>query len=388
MLAIVGGSARAALHDALTEPRLRASGIIAVDRFGDVDVIDRATQWIDYDDDGNWIDRLMRHPVDTIMPVGGFRWPSDPAMRKQLETFRIAHPEPKVVQAIQDPRMLATIAIDAIRLPWTSLRLSNASAVRVGTPANRAITDGWLEKPVNHAGGVDIRRVAEGEPTHDGVYHQQKIRGHAIGANFIAVPRDPSDAALSSAILLGAFGGLTYRRSRSHPFLYGGSFGPLVMTAATRGEIESLGNRIAAAFGIRGLFNVDLILARDESLWLLEINPRYSASMELLGTGSLVDWHLRCIDGDRTLRDTVQNQIANRSIGFGSKRIIYANHDHDDRMMRLMSSNEHRSSRMKIVDIPQPDAAVLSGHPICTLITNQHLSIGDAIRVIRSALRT
>ena len=52
---------------------------------------------------------------------------------------------------------------------------------------------------------------------------------------------------------------------------------------------------LAKRFSLAGLFGVDAIV-NDEGVWTVEINPRYTASMELVEPSldaSLVDLHVR-----------------------------------------------------------------------------------------------
>jgi predicted ATP-grasp superfamily ATP-dependent carboligase len=64
-------------------------------------------------------------------------------------------------------------------------------------------------------------------------------------------------------------------------FHYCGSVGPLPLTTGERASLERLGNAIAAGCGLRGLFGVDGIWRRGV-LWPVEVNPRYTASVEVL----------------------------------------------------------------------------------------------------------
>src|SRR5207245_157277 len=71
---------------------------------------------------------------------------------------------------------------------------------------------------------------------------------------------------------------------------------------APPGAIAMLGvaaSAIARRFRLRGLFGIDFLLS-DGIPAILEVNPRYSASMELLEQISalnLLDMHLRALDG-------------------------------------------------------------------------------------------
>ncbi len=53
------------------------------------------------------------------------------------------------------------------------------------------------------------------------------------------------------------------------------------LTAQARSLISKLGQTIVDRSGIAGLFNADLMIKGDK-IWLLEVNPRWSASCELV----------------------------------------------------------------------------------------------------------
>ncbi len=77
------------------------------------------------------------------------------------------------------------------------------------------------------------------------------------------------------------------------PFRYCGSIGPLPVDAATRAALEKLGSALARRCGLRGLFGVDGVV-RDGGFHPVEVNPRYTASVEVLEYAdglSALAWH-------------------------------------------------------------------------------------------------
>jgi predicted ATP-grasp superfamily ATP-dependent carboligase len=65
------------------------------------------------------------------------------------------------------------------------------------------------------------------------------------------------------------------------PFRYCGSIGPLALTVAECSAWERLGSAVAEFAGLRGLFGVDAVWRGGEP-WPVEVNPRYTASVEVL----------------------------------------------------------------------------------------------------------
>jgi predicted ATP-grasp superfamily ATP-dependent carboligase len=64
-------------------------------------------------------------------------------------------------------------------------------------------------------------------------------------------------------------------------FHYCGSVGPLTLSREVRDRFDNLGKALVNDFFLEGLFGVDCIL-RDGVPWPVEVNPRYTASVEVL----------------------------------------------------------------------------------------------------------
>src|SRR5205085_3950144 len=77
------------------------------------------------------------------------------------------------------------------------------------------------------------------------------------------------------------------------PFRYCGSVGPVRPEPSLGQSLERLGSALARRCGLRGLFGVDGVV-RDGAFWPVEVNPRYTASVEVLEYGydlSAMAWH-------------------------------------------------------------------------------------------------
>jgi predicted ATP-grasp superfamily ATP-dependent carboligase len=131
----------------------------------------------------------------------------------------------------------------------------------------------WLQKPMAGAGGKGISPW-NGSKIRRGHYLQELIEGEPCAAVYVA---DGGRA---------EFLGVTVQmvgQSWLHagPFQYCGSIGPLRLEAELQQAFLRLGNALAAGFSLQGLFGVDCIV-RDNIPWPVEVNPRYTASTEVL----------------------------------------------------------------------------------------------------------
>jgi predicted ATP-grasp superfamily ATP-dependent carboligase len=163
------------------------------------------------------------------------------------------------------------------------------SAAGLPVPAMRGRPDGlprdgsWLVKPLHSSGGggIDFWKGRKGRRKH--VYYQVYVAGEPCAALYV------SDG--WQAHLLGVTRQLIGEAwLHAAPFHYCGSVGPLALNAGTRRTFERLGQVLTTGCGLRGIFGVDCIL-RDGVPWPVEVNPRYTASVEVLeyatGTAAL-----------------------------------------------------------------------------------------------------
>jgi predicted ATP-grasp superfamily ATP-dependent carboligase len=68
----------------------------------------------------------------------------------------------------------------------------------------------------------------------------------------------------------------------AEPFQYCGSVGPLPINATEQFRWEAIGRTLVESSAISGLFGVDAIVDASDSIWPVEVNPRYTASVEIL----------------------------------------------------------------------------------------------------------
>jgi uncharacterized protein len=132
---------------------------------------------------------------------------------------------------------------------------------------------GWLHKAAGACGGTHIRRAAADESLAPGFYAQREVAGRTLSASYLANGR--------AARLLGVHE-QTVQPLGERPFVFSGVVGPLkhTLTRPQLSEIERALQVLTAEFGLRGLGSLDFMHKGDE-LWLLEVNPRPSASLPL-----------------------------------------------------------------------------------------------------------
>lgn len=273
-LIIIGGSVRAAVQSAV-----RAGfATWAADAFADADLsaVSPAIRVTDYPQ--GFVAALSGAPEGALVYTGALE--NSPGLLEQLVGDRpLWGNRPEVLRAARDPwTVAAALRDDGIAVPQL--------LAGTGPPTEKPQSGRpWLRKRRRSAGGEGIRfeRPREqGAPPMDAArvdehYWQEFIPGTPLGAVFIA--------AEGSSRLWGVSQQLLGRDwPRPGGFHYAGSIGPFPLTTLARRRAERIGQTLTSVLGLSGLFGVDLVLDdHDENLvWPIEVNPRWTASVELV----------------------------------------------------------------------------------------------------------
>ncbi|MEX2216820.1 MAG: ATP-grasp domain-containing protein [Phycisphaeraceae bacterium] len=204
--------------------------------------------------------------------------------------------------------------------------------------------------------GSGIRKWRPGEPVDfDKEYLQQFIPGRPISAVFHAWEEGTALFGISEQLVGDpSFG--------AGPFQYAGSIAPYEDTHQIWNAMNLLGTALAAWSEYRGLFGVDAIHAlrrhghfpsSDRTVFPVEVNPRYTASIETLEQAA----------GQSSLTFFARRDIAGPPPVFGGlfhgKAIIHAKARSEVKAMDLQS----------IADVPSVGEVIERGQPICTVFT-------------------
>jgi predicted ATP-grasp superfamily ATP-dependent carboligase len=190
-----------------------------------------------------------------------------------------------------------------VRSPWELARaLENAGLL---FPETRKSAKGlphngnWLVKTYRGASGSGVRPLELAIPfgeASDEVY-QQTIAGLPCAAVYVAT----SGAAKLLGITRQFIGEVWLG---AHGYQYAGSIGPWTVSYTAENTLERIGDVLAEEFELTGLFGVDFILD-GEQVWTVEVNPRYTASVEIVerfsGT-SAIEAHVAACGGSSTTK--------------------------------------------------------------------------------------
>jgi uncharacterized protein len=226
------------------------------------------------------------------------------------------------------------------------------------TPKTRATaaaeSGSWLLKPRRSGGGHGITVWRRGCPVPRSRYIQERIDGTPGSIVFAADGRNAVALGLTRQLVADPnFGAQGFRYCGSLL----GSPSSLFPDGERLLEIAAeLASTVTSEFGLVGLNGLDF-MARDGVPYPIEVNPRFSASMELLERLhdlSMFELHARACG--RTLP-----AAAPVSKGVEGKAIVFARRD-----VTLGDTRVWMGDRA-FADVPHPGERIQRGHPICTV---------------------
>jgi predicted ATP-grasp superfamily ATP-dependent carboligase len=298
-----------------------------------------------------------------------------PALVRQLARRRpLWGNDASVLALVRSPRWFAdTLAAAGIRCPAVSL-----------APPEEAGSGKWLVKPLAGAAGAGIAWYTARSGVRERVYYQEYIDGEAGAAVYLGDGR--------RAHLLGATGQLVGEPwLHAAPFHYCGSLGPLPLTAALRQRLDALGEALVRGSGLRGLFGVDFVI-RDDAPRPVEVNPRYSASVEVLEYASRLPalaWHRSVFDVEApvqlplTAGPSPQGDEGRDCVG---KAILFARapltFPADGPWRAALQEEDPIRNMPTFADIPPAGQAIAQGAPILTLFARAR-SLADCREALR-----
>lgn len=347
-LIVVGASARAAAWSA------RRAGLApwCVDLFADLDLRRVASVRTIAPEKypTGFLAALASAPAAPLLYTGGLE--NRPELVRELgRQFLLWGNGPDVLRRVRCPLLLAQ-TLQRAGLP--------APAVRDSPPDE----DGrWLVKPRAGSGGAGIRIWRGQASIGTAHYFQEWVPGLPCSALFLG----QSDGTVR---LLGATRQLIGEPwLHARPFRYCGSVGPLALHASTHQGFRQLGAALVRDFKLRGLFGVDCIM-KDSLPWTVEVNPRYTASVEILEHAlqiPILALHGAVFDAN--------HEIPAHGLGSTTdcwaKAILFA-----DRMVRFPAHGPWQDTLGRPVafwempeyaDIPEAGHTFAAGQPILTL---------------------
>lgn len=347
-LLILGASVRAAAQSAARAGFAPICG----DLFGDADL---------RGDYRCYVARCYPHDLEHIAqecPAGPWIFTggleNQPALVGRISAGRRLYGNPpEVLRQVRDPLVAGQ-----------SLAKWGIASPECRPPSDPPPRDGsWLQKH-RHSSGGQLVRVWGAESSlppysrRSAWYFQRRVTGVSCGAVYVAASGEARLIGVTEQLLsAGPFG----------PFRYGGSLGPWPMSARQQVEVVRVGQALAAEFQLRGLFGVDLVID-GEAVWPIEINPRYTASIEVLeramGVRTIALHVAACEQG------IVADWKSRPSATWCGKLVVYAPCElcvSAEQSAELLREN-HGLDWPRVADIPVAGTRLRAGQPVVTVL--------------------
>jgi predicted ATP-grasp superfamily ATP-dependent carboligase len=276
---------------------------------------------------------------------------------------------PEVVEKLAQGRVLLGNSPDVLHRvrDWQVLRdycrrmfIACPITLLAGEEDEAEPSTSWLRKPIRSGGGHGIQPWG-GEPLdHDHIL-QTHVEGRCASAAFVANRHESVVLGLTEQLIgrdeLGA-----------RQFAWCGNILPLepcgVEQFTLLKEVERMANCLTREFGLRGVNGMDMVIVDGDNsgprAYLLEVNPRYTASMELIERAyglNIFSLHVEAMAGwlpNFSLADHIHGPY------FG-KGIVYARET-------VAIPETERWLEKDRRDIPFPGEQIEAGQPICTVL--------------------
>ena len=207
----------------------------------------------------------------------------------------------------------------------------------------------YVSKLVGGCGGTHISLVnADSEAPINEYYYQQLMDGRSVSLLFYANMH---------GVKVVGFNEQWLSSTKSLPFRYGGAVSNIVLPEFVQQQLIEAAKKLAIKFGLIGLNSLDVIV-RDNVAYVLEINPRLSATFDLYDNGDLIDVHIQACMGAPLL----QYQHAS---GSSAQAIVYASAD-----IVIPHALQWPSWVVDTSQLASPlnEIRLVAGEPICTVL--------------------
>lgn len=317
--------------------------VIALDAFADCDTRANAREvHLLHHHDGAFDAAALRDVLPRLVDAGvqglayGSGFEANPALLTQVAGALPLIGNPARVVGHMKRALTFFALLEALEIPYPEVRLQAL--------ADAAPTADWLLKKNGGSGGTHVRRADARQPLEPGGYYQRAVAGIPVSLLFVADGRTARGIGFNQQWLAP---------TATQPYRYGGAVSRAELPLPVRRQLLLAAQKLTAAVGLRGLNSIDGIMA-GEQLWLLELNPRLSASFDLYAAadGGLFELHLQAAAGRVTTWPRLDAQAR-------AHYIVYAPDD-----LRLPAGFAWPEW---VADVPAPSSEIGREQPICTV---------------------
>jgi predicted ATP-grasp superfamily ATP-dependent carboligase len=271
---------------------------------------------------------------------------------------------PDVLRRVRDPFLVTeTLARRGFAVPAVLSGEPGTLNPEPGTP--------WLVKPLASGGGRRVRAWRPGAQIPRGCYLQELVDGTPGSVVFVAAGGRAVPLGMSWQLVgEDAFGAAGYKYCGNIFRAAGdtrGAYDEVLMNDAC-----ALCRVTAEEFGLVGVNGIDFV-ARGSVAYAIEVNPRWSASMELVehvyGLSVFSAHAGACAAGVLPEFDLAAARRGVRAVG---KAVVFARRNVVVGETRAWVSPPALPAHeiAEIRDVPRPGERILAGRPVCTVFAS------------------
>ncbi len=219
--------------------------------------------------------------------------------------------------------------LDSLQLPYPPTSLTRAPSLNP------------LRKRLDSAGGTAVS--ADNAPLKPGEFYQQRMEGETRSVCFIADGEKPRILGWNRQINQAGQFVLQQIWQQNQP-------------PAHAAQLITLLEKLVKASKLKGLNSLDYIVSSDKAIYILEVNPRISASVELLSEADWLQWHIDWCRGHSPAEITQNSE--NQQVRL--LHICFAEKDYEV----VDSPNWPAACH----DLPEACSLIRKGQPICSVM--------------------
>lgn len=319
--------------------------MLALDAFADIDTQRAAKEVIKvgYADGGFNADDLERalQAVNKSDVLGVTYGSGFEAMPELLETagkyLPVIGNTPRVVRNLKRALQFFTL-LDVLQIAHPEISYK---------PPEKSV--GWLCKRNGGSGGTHVRKALPlpQMTQRRGEYFQREMPGQVVSLLFVADGHQAKP--------------IGYNRqwtapSAAMPYRYGGAVSHAQLPPQVRLQLLVAAQKLTSAVGLRGINSIDAVMD-GERAWVIEINPRLSATFDLYrtlpGQVSLFELHLAACNNHLAEMPELMPQAR-------AHHIVYAPDE-----IRLPEAIDWPAW---VADLPLPGSIIAADEPVCTIL--------------------
>ncbi len=267
--------------------------------------------------------------------------------------------QPELIERLSQGRKLYGNPLETVRrLKNPDDFFASLDRLGVGHPQIRSSppvdAHGWLSKRIGGSGGTHVRPAAGAR---DNSYWQRLVAGQPVGISFLADGR--------RAVVIGFNEQWIDSGEPLQPYRFAGGLQPAAVSERLRRDAAGLLDAIVREFGLVGLNSLDVI-DDGTNYWILEVNPRPGANLDVYDSSGSARLFARHIDA-------CEGRLPERPLALApasAMSILYAAREY-----RIPPDTDWPEW---VADRPAPGTRIAEGAPVCTVLAE-----GDAAPAVR-----